>query len=57
MDGRRVLLEWAGAVVTVNRASVPGRKVFEEGRIALALGEFADPEAARLAEIAAEESS
>ncbi|MDT0532631.1 recombinase family protein [Micromonospora sp. DSM 115977] len=57
VDGRRVLLEWAGAVVTVKRASVPGRKVFEEGRIALALGEFADPEAARLAEIAAEESS
>ncbi len=57
VDGRRGLLLSAGATVTVHRASLPGRKVFEEERVKLALGEFADPEAQRLAEIAAEEAS
>ncbi|MGW4154106.1 recombinase family protein [Micromonospora chersina] len=56
-DGRRALLASAGARVVIHRAAVPGRKLFDESRIDLQLGEFADPEAQRLAEIAAEESA
>ncbi|MER7440465.1 recombinase family protein [Micromonospora avicenniae] len=55
-DGRRALLVSAGARVVVHRAAVPGRKVFDESRVHFTLGEFADPEAQRLAEIAAEEA-
>ncbi|MGW0504146.1 recombinase family protein [Micromonospora sp. NPDC003241] len=57
VDGRRALLVSAGVSVTVRRASMPGRKVFESERVLIALGEFNDPEARRLAEIVAEEAS
>ncbi|MEW2477797.1 recombinase family protein [Micromonospora gifhornensis] len=57
VDGRRALLASAGARVVIHRAAVPGRKTFDESRVSLHLGEFADPEAQRLAEIAAEEAS
>ncbi|MEU1841897.1 recombinase family protein [Micromonospora chersina] len=56
VDGRRALLVSAGARVVVHRAAVPGRKVFDESRIDLQLGTLDDPEAQRLAEIAAEEA-
>ncbi|MEU1641421.1 recombinase family protein [Micromonospora zamorensis] len=56
VDGRRALLVSAGACVVVHRAAVPGRKLFDASRIDLQLGEFDDPEAQRLAEIAAEEA-
>ncbi|MCZ7421658.1 MULTISPECIES: hypothetical protein [unclassified Micromonospora] len=42
--------------MTIRRAAMPGRKVFETERVSLALGEFVDPQAQRLAEIATEES-
>lgn len=56
-DGRRALLASAGARVVIHRAAVRGRKFFDESRIDLQLGQFADPEAQRLAEIAAEEAA
>ncbi|WP_231935233.1 recombinase family protein [Micromonospora viridifaciens] len=56
VDGRRALLVWAGARVVVHRAAVPGRKTFDESRLDLQLGTADDPEAQRLAEIAAEEA-
>ncbi|RBQ04822.1 hypothetical protein DQE82_28010 [Micromonospora sp. LHW51205] len=56
VDGRRTLLVSARARVVVHRAAVHGRKIFDESRIDLQLGVFDDPEAQRLAEIAAEEA-
>ncbi len=56
-DGRRALLAASGARAVIHRAAVRGRKIFDESRVDLRLGEFDDPEAQRLAEIAAEEAT